>query len=172
MVKDVDSIPRVGKIPWRKAGQPIQYFCLENLMDRGAWWATVHRVAKSQTQVKWLSTQAPIGIKFFSHSDQQAWAWSRKPFMTDSYLCLLSYLLITLLCSIWPFSCLSTSSPTPSLNFYTGCFLCLICSFPDSPSSQLLLNCHVILTKLSLMGLQHFLPISFLANLVNFFLLV
>ena len=55
MVKDVDSIPRVGKIPWRKAGQPIQYFCLENLMDRGAWWATVHRVAKSRTWLKWLS---------------------------------------------------------------------------------------------------------------------
>ena len=30
-------------------GNPLQYFCLENPMDRGAWWATVHRVAKSQT---------------------------------------------------------------------------------------------------------------------------
>ena len=30
-------------------GNPLQYSCLENLMDRGAWWATVHRVAKSQT---------------------------------------------------------------------------------------------------------------------------
>ena len=32
-------------------GNPLQYSCLENLMDRGAWWATVHRVAKSQTRL-------------------------------------------------------------------------------------------------------------------------
>ena len=41
--------PWVGKIPWRGHGNPRQYFCLENPMDRGAWRATVHRVAKSQT---------------------------------------------------------------------------------------------------------------------------
>ena len=35
---------------------PFQYSCLENPMDRGAWWATVHRVAKSRTWLKWLST--------------------------------------------------------------------------------------------------------------------
>ena len=32
-------------------GNPLQYSCLENPVDRGAWWATVHGVAKSQTQV-------------------------------------------------------------------------------------------------------------------------
>ena len=37
-------------------GNPLQYSCLENPMDRGAWWATVHGVVKSQTQLKWLST--------------------------------------------------------------------------------------------------------------------
>ena len=37
----------VGKI-----GNPLQYSCLGNLMDRGAWWAAVHRVAKSQTRLK------------------------------------------------------------------------------------------------------------------------
>ena len=36
-------------------GNPLQYSCLENPMDRGAWWATVHGVAKSQTQLKWPS---------------------------------------------------------------------------------------------------------------------
>ena len=41
--------PWVGKIPWRRAWQPLQYSCLENLMDGGAWWATVHGVAKSRT---------------------------------------------------------------------------------------------------------------------------
>ena len=36
-------------------GNQLQYFCLENPTDRGAWWATVHRVAKSLTQLKWLN---------------------------------------------------------------------------------------------------------------------
>ena len=38
-------------------GSPIQYSCLENPMDRGAWWATVHRVTRSQTRLKRMSTQ-------------------------------------------------------------------------------------------------------------------
>ena len=36
----------------KRNGNPLQYSCLENSTDRGAWWATVHRVAKSQTQQK------------------------------------------------------------------------------------------------------------------------
>ena len=36
-------------------GTPLQYSCLENPMDGGAWWATVHGVAQSRTQLKWLS---------------------------------------------------------------------------------------------------------------------
>ena len=37
-------------------GNPLQYSCLENFVDRGAWWATVHGIAKGQTQLKFLST--------------------------------------------------------------------------------------------------------------------
>ena len=48
--------PCVGKICWRRTWQPTPVSCLENPMDRGAWWATVHRVAKSRTQPKLLST--------------------------------------------------------------------------------------------------------------------
>ena len=44
--------PWVGKIPWRRKWQASQYSCLEHSKDRGAWWATVHRVTKNQT---WLS---------------------------------------------------------------------------------------------------------------------
>ena len=44
--------PRAGKIPWRRAWQPTPVFFLENSMDRGAWQATVHWVAKSRTQLK------------------------------------------------------------------------------------------------------------------------
>ena len=47
-----------GLIPGRGNHNPLQYSCLENPMDRGAWQATVHGVAKSQTQLKQLSTHA------------------------------------------------------------------------------------------------------------------
>ena len=46
--------PWVGKIPWRRARNPLQYSCLKYPMGRGAWWTTVQRVAKSQTQLKQL----------------------------------------------------------------------------------------------------------------------
>ena len=39
-------------------GNPVQYSCLENPMDTGAWQATIHRVTKSRTQLKRLSTQS------------------------------------------------------------------------------------------------------------------
>ena len=42
-------------------GNPLQYSCLENYMDRGAWWAAVHGVAQSWTWLKWVSMHACIG---------------------------------------------------------------------------------------------------------------
>ena len=42
-------IPGSGRSPGERNGNPLQYSCLENSMDRGAWWATVHWVVKSQT---------------------------------------------------------------------------------------------------------------------------
>ena len=48
-MKDPGLIPGSGKSPGGGYGNPLQYSCLENPKDRGAWWATVHRVAKSQT---------------------------------------------------------------------------------------------------------------------------
>ena len=48
-IKDVGSIPGLGRSPGEGHGNLLQYFCLENPMDRGSWWATVHRVAESQT---------------------------------------------------------------------------------------------------------------------------
>ena len=50
--------PWVGKITGEGHGNPLQYSCLENPTDRGGWQATVHRVAKSQTQLKWLSSSS------------------------------------------------------------------------------------------------------------------
>ena len=46
---DLGSISALGRIPGEGNGNPLQYSCLENPMDRGAWWATVHRVTKNQT---------------------------------------------------------------------------------------------------------------------------
>ena len=45
---DPDSVPGLGRSPGKGNGNPLQYFCLENSMDREAWWSTVH-VTKSRT---------------------------------------------------------------------------------------------------------------------------
>ena len=47
--RDVSSIHGLGKFPGEENGNPLQYSCLENSMDRGAWQATGHGAAKSQT---------------------------------------------------------------------------------------------------------------------------
>ena len=54
---DMDSIPGSGRCPGERNGNPLQYSCLGNSTDRGVWRATVHGVAKSQTQ---LSTHTHI----------------------------------------------------------------------------------------------------------------
>ena len=54
-----------GRSPGGGHGNPFQYSCLENPMDRGAWWAMVHRVAKSRAWQKWLST----------HTNFFVWDW-------------------------------------------------------------------------------------------------
>ena len=48
-IRDMGLIPGLGRPPGGEQGHPLQYSCLENPMDRGAWWAPVHRVTKSQT---------------------------------------------------------------------------------------------------------------------------
>ena len=48
---DLDSIPGSGRSPGEGNGNPLQYSCLENPMDRGAWWAAVYGVPKSRTQL-------------------------------------------------------------------------------------------------------------------------
>ena len=53
--RDASLIPGLGRSPGEGNGNPLQYYCLENPTDRGTWWATVHRVAKSQTHLKQLS---------------------------------------------------------------------------------------------------------------------
>ena len=52
------SISGSRRYPGEGNGYPLQYSCLENPTDRGAWWATVHVVMKSRTRLKQLSTHA------------------------------------------------------------------------------------------------------------------
>ena len=57
--RDTGSVPRLGRSPGGGHGNPLQYSCLENPMDRGAWWATVHGVTK-RTWLRQLGMHAWI----------------------------------------------------------------------------------------------------------------
>ena len=50
-VGDTGSIPGWGRFPDEGNDNPLQYSCMKNSMDRGTWWATVQRIANSQTQL-------------------------------------------------------------------------------------------------------------------------
>ena len=63
-IRDLDYIHGLGRSPGGRHGNPLQYSCLENAMDREDWWATVHRVTKSQTQLKRLSMHTCINEVF------------------------------------------------------------------------------------------------------------
>ena len=69
-VRDVSSIPGLGRSSEGGHGNPLQYTCLENPMNRRAWRVTLHRVWKSRIRLKRLSTQrlfsSDINIKIFS----------------------------------------------------------------------------------------------------------
>ena len=56
-IRDLGSIPGSGRSPGGGHGNPVQYSCLENLMDRGAWKAMIHWITKSWTRLKLLSMQ-------------------------------------------------------------------------------------------------------------------
>ena len=72
-VRDVDSIPGSGRSPGGGNGKPLRYSCLENPMDRGTWWATVHRVTNSWMWLKWLRTHVRSGYSVTDH------AWNSVP---------------------------------------------------------------------------------------------
>ena len=59
--RDKGSIPGSGRSPGGGNGHPLDDSCWDDPMDRGAWWATVHRVTKSQTQLMRLSTHVHTG---------------------------------------------------------------------------------------------------------------
>ena len=79
---DLSLIPGLGRSPGEGNGHPLQYSCLENSINRGAWWGTVHWVAKSQTRLKRLSSSSrPVETKLFCIQKCQSLSHAR-PFVT------------------------------------------------------------------------------------------
>ena len=70
-IRDTGSTPRSGRSPGGGQGNSLQYSRLENPIDRGAWRATVHSVAKSQGQLKQFSTQAHM----FEGTRRKGWVF-------------------------------------------------------------------------------------------------
>ena len=66
-IRDMDSIPESARSPGEGNGNPLQCSCLENPMDGGAWWATVHGVAKSYTRGLPVHHQLPEFTQTFVH---------------------------------------------------------------------------------------------------------
>ena len=61
--RDASSVPALGISPGERNGNPLQYSCLENPKDGGAWWAIVLGFANNRTQLKQLSTHTPTENK-------------------------------------------------------------------------------------------------------------
>ena len=59
-MRDTGLITELGRSPREGNDNPLQYSCLENSMKREAWQATIHSVAKNQTQLKQLNTHSPL----------------------------------------------------------------------------------------------------------------
>ena len=81
-------IPRSGKSPGGGPGNPLQYSCLENPMDRGTWWATVHGVTKSLTRLKQLSEHTHTHTH--THTQGKRGSQSRK-YKEHHYLTLIKF---------------------------------------------------------------------------------
>ena len=60
--RDMGSIPGSGRSPGEGNGNPLQYSCLRNRMDRGVWWATVHGVAKDLDTIEWLNNNKTTAL--------------------------------------------------------------------------------------------------------------
>ena len=66
---DPGSIPGSGRHPGEGNGNPLQYSCLGNPMDRGAWWATVHGVAKESNMTERLNTTSSLSAELIMSTE-------------------------------------------------------------------------------------------------------
>ena len=74
--------PWAGKIPWRREWLSLQYSCLENSMDRGTWWATVHEVTKGSDTTDWLSLLLPL---WYSYTEELEFEPTQSDFRIYNY---------------------------------------------------------------------------------------
>ena len=78
-IRDTGLIPGLGRSPGGGHGNPLQYSCLENPMDRGAWWATFQGATKSPTRLKQLSTHtkdaSPVYLILKHEDDETESKW-------------------------------------------------------------------------------------------------
>ena len=81
-VRDLGSIPGLGRFPGGGQGNWLQYSCLENPTDRGARWATVPRIAKSQTRLKEISIHACI----INYIHQGGRIWHQNDLTEEKYI--------------------------------------------------------------------------------------
>ena len=72
------KVKRNSKASGEGNGNPLQYSCLENPMDGGAWWATVHRVAKSRTQLTSLSLSLFVCFPWVQWKLLASWSYNPK----------------------------------------------------------------------------------------------
>ena len=84
-IRDTGSIPGWGRSPGGGHGNPLQYSCLEKPIDRGAWQATVHRVAQSWTRLKRLSKTAAYDC-LWNNAKEEIKILTPLFFITDSWL--------------------------------------------------------------------------------------
>ena len=93
---DIGLIPGLERSPGEGNGEPFQYSCLGNAMDRGAWWITVHGVTKSQTQLSDWTTLSPASL-------QKLWPRMEDPQIkkTQRFLERFSHCLFGSICKHW-----------------------------------------------------------------------
>ena len=115
-VGDPGSIPGLGRSPGEGNGNPLQYSCLENPTEGGAWWATVHGVAKSRTGLSDFTSQHLIGSAF----SMVGFSWAQ----STSYVFLI----------LWIDSCCFPR--VVCLWMYYRIFICLLFCFSSSDHSS------------------------------------
>ena len=93
---DQGSVPELGRYAGEANGYPLQYSCLENSMDRGAWWAIVDGVAKSQTQVSNYAFAIKDPISRYNHIgdwDFNIWIWEEHNLIQNNHTVLITVVL-------------------------------------------------------------------------------
>ena len=88
-IRDVGSIPGSGRSLRGGHGNLLRYPCLENPMDRGAWWATVLRVTKSQTQLKQLSMH--VHARTHTHTHTHTYIYNSVLYRALTFICMYRY---------------------------------------------------------------------------------